>query len=649
MRDEIGEARLAALEREMGGKLRDLPAVQPGTALEERVMGLVRAESLSAGTARETGGPRSTGRARFSARSFLRVAAVAAGLVLIGGIGAHFLGTSQNLGGFGLLLAPAVNAASFKASDLSFRLGSDSMRGVTFELGTTLPEIGKTGIVAVYERPSLTAQDALALAESLGIEGARLLSAPGDRLAIAGAGDVNVWLDLEVGSWFYTDNSHANTSGTAGSGSATSPKTEAAARNLAIQWLASAGRLPEIGYTATVAGDEVTSGMYFVTLRPESGPDELPVVGGSPSLWVHLAGSRVVDAGGASYAEAERMEAGLVSLNAAIDALNRGEGEFLAHGFGGNAVIKKVELGYQLAYGLDYTPYLVPVAVFSGDYSAEGRPVEPFEAYVSLLRFEGGPNAGNFTLKTELPDGSPSAPSLGERPLALSESELPALARFFGAAIDTDGAIDGSSGGEITATSWDGGWLWRGEWTASATTVSPPLTTETIIAIAGEVAGKLPVLPGTLGTPEIVVEDPGYAWVRVPLLYDGIGVLALDPASISALNVQVRKTDGAVIAVNCVKPMVAGENRPVISADKAWKKLLEGDAQVTLGSYLQSIPATRFAATISRVTGVTLVAIPEHPELARNERYLLAYAFTGEAQVGDRIITFTALVAAETK
>lgn len=649
MRDELSEARLAALEREMGQRLRSLPAVRPGAALEERVMGVVRSERLAAGKVGASG-RQWAGWARFGSRSIVKVAAAAAAVALVAGLGVHFLGPSRDLGGIGLLLAPSAQAASFQASDLSFRLGSSSLRDVDFEIGAALPEIGKTGVVAVYRRPALTSADALSLAASLGIKGAQLLSAPGDRVAVAGTSDVSVWLDLEVGSWYYTDISRPNENSAGGSGAASSGSD--AARNLAEQWLATAGKLPRTGYTATVAGDETAPGSYLVTVRPESGPDGLPIVGGSPSLWVRLGGGRVVDAGGTWYEENDRLEADLVSLEDAIDALRRGEGEFLAHGSGGTAVIKKAELGYQLAYGLDFVPYLVPVAVFSGDYRAEGQPVEPFQAYVSVLRYEGGPNPGNFTLDTKLPAGGLTAPSLGERAIAVSEAELPALAQFFGAAIAANGGVDGGNGagGEIATTSWDGGWLWRGRWTASGVTVAQPMARDAVLAIATELARKLPVLPGRLGTPKILVDDPGFAWVSFPLLYDGIGVLALDPTSTSALNVQVHKPDGAVIAVNCVRPMTVGESRPVISAEQAWDKLLlAGEAQVTLGGYLENVPASRFSALVSKVTGVTLAAIPEHPELSRNAVYHLAYAFSGEARVGDHTIAFTALVAAEPK
>jgi len=56
------------------------------------------------------------------------------------------------------------------------------------------------------------------------------------------------------------------------------------------------------------------------------------------------------------------------------------------------------------------------------------------------------------------------------------------------------------------------------------------------------------------------------------------------------------------------------------------------------------MPGNRFVADASSVTAVELAYIPRHPELMRNDHYDLVYVFTGHAQVGERLVDFTAYV-----
>ena len=499
----------------------------------------------------------------------------------------------------------------------------------------------------VFERPSLTTEDAVRLAETLGLDEPRLLSSSGARFVLVGArsGAGRLWFNLDRGAWTYE--ALGASPGSGGTASGGTPLTEDAARAAAARWLEAAGRLPAAGYTSAVT---TADGRLTVTLRPDAGPDGLPVVSDSPSLHVSFAGDgSVAEAGGEWPAEARRLTVALVSLDAALAALKQGEGELRVRGESGGFVyrpsegvasVERVELGYQLAYGLDYTPYLAPVAVFSGSYRGARRE-GPFQAYVSLLAFGGGRDAGNFTLEVALPAARATAPSLTERPLAVSEAELPALGAFF------DTPVGDTGQGTLSATSWDGGWLWRGVWRPAAPPGSVPVTSEGAIAAATELVGRLPVLAGTPGPPSVSYEDPGTLWIRFPLLYDGVGVARLTVDGGSEVRVQVRRSDGAVTTVICARPMALGESRPLVSPEQAWRVLRDGGGVVYREGEAMPLPVAGFAADASRVLAVTLAAVPEQPRFVRNTSYHLAYVFTGEASVGGRVIPFTAVVEAE--
>ncbi len=666
-----------ALEADLGRKLVSLPAVEPSPSLRKRVQELIETERASLRRERR---PLAAGRSWVARRRFLKVAAASLVMALAGGVASHFLSGSRNLAALGPLLTPRAQAASFQGSDLAFRLGADDLRRVTFEMETGLPGRTRVGTVAVLERPELTADDAKILGARLGLGDQVDVSAydgPGSSrgLTIVTAAKASVWLDLDLGTWLYTTQGRpwessgppptpgADAAGQSGGPGVAEPIDEAAAQQLAIGWLTTAGQLPPAGYTATA---EKNDELWRVVLRPESGPGGLPVVSESPSVWVRLtAAGDVVDAGGVWYAEISWLEARLTGYEAALEALRAGEGEFLARGFQplqqGVARVAKVGMGYQMAYGLDYTPYLIPVALFSGEYRPEGGQAVPFQAYAPLLVFQTVRNAGNFKLEAALPEARPTAPVLGERPVEVSAAELPALAEFFGAqVVDPGEGVEGSGGGQIATTSWDGGWLWRGEWrepggtsgSSGAGSAEPGgLSSEQVIDTARSLADALvagPGLPGQLGNPELASNDEGFAWVSFPLVYDGLWVEGLGSALTSKLSVQVRKSDGAVISVKCAVPMQAGEAAALISAEEAWEKLLDGDALVYVdGHSLQGIPASRFVAEVSTVTTVSLVVTPEYPRMARNERYFLKFIFSGEARVGDRVIGFTAAVNAE--
>jgi hypothetical protein len=450
-------------------------------------------------------------------------------------------------------------------------------------------------------------------------------------------------LDLERGSWQFEATE-------SGDGEAI---TAQSAEESAVSWLRKAGILGQEEITIHSQPDDSN---FWVDLRLATGPGGSPVVSGVPGFrMLVVRGNHLAAAYGAWYREESSFNLPISTYRQALQALQNGEGDFNAPGFspydGGTAEIKQAHLGYQLAYSLDYTPYLVPVAVFSGDYRPEQGIGGQFTAYVSLLKTNSRHNAGNFQLASSLPVVGSSAPVMKERPLAISQSKLAALQQFFGmteAVPDEYGTLrQGAS--ELSATSWDGGWLWRGTW-QSREPVQGPLTVEQATAIARELAEQLPDLPGALGEPEQPLADPqdGFYWICFPLLYQGLPVESLGAPSYSWIAIQVNAENGQVTTVNCAKPMQLQDSQvELITPEQAWKKLLDNQAVIQLESMFEQLPAARFQVEQSLITDVQLAYVPRDPALARNEYYDLKYLFRGTAEVGERTINFIAIVDAE--
>jgi hypothetical protein len=175
-----------------------------------------------------------------------------------------------------------------------------------------------------------------------------------------------------------------------------------------------------------------------------------------------------------------------------------------------------------------------------------------------------------------------------------------------------------------------------------------PLSNEQATAAAKELARKLPVLPGTLGDPELIDYGARDVWVKMHLFYDGVRVHALNTPADSDLAVQVDKSAGTVISVNCAKPMqLLEEERRIITPEQAWQKLLKNEGVVHLDYLGDDMPAENFLVEESRVTEVHLGYMPRYWEMARNEYYDLKYFFQGIAKVGDVEFPFTAIVDAE--
>lgn len=627
------ESDLQQLETGLVPALRALPAPTPDTALAERVWaGLM------------TGSP-AIQRRRVDLRRWLRLprpALIAAALLLV--LAGGWFGSTVWPPGvdpaLGPLLLPAAQAAVGQLGDLTFRLGLQNQLGnLNWQLDAALPSLPGELPVLRMVHPQLTAEDALQLASRLGIRSAKLSEQWSGAMALVSGQNGHLWLDLSRGSWQY------EASGPTAGDLPTAQSASAAA----VDWLQAAGVLAGEELAIQVQPDDP---LYWVEVRLASGPGGYPVVSHSPGYRVLVArGDQVIAADGAWPLAEASLDLPVGSYRQALQALQQGQGEFAAAGFtpygSGTARITGASLGYQLAYALDYTPYLVPVAVFSGEYQPNSGQLSQFSAYVNLLSPARRDNAGGWRLQVALPPAIESAAVIKERPLAVSQSQLPALRQFFGlAAAQPDEYGTWRLGqSELGATSWDGGWLWRGTWQSPAA-VPGPVNPVQATEIARDLLSRLPGLPGVAGDPAVSgTAADGFYWVSFPFSYGGLGIDTLGAPAESRLAVQVNQSNGLVTAVNCAKPMqLQTERLRLITPEQAWSRLEHNQAVVALDGWLERLPAERFLAEQSLVTAVELVYVPRDPAFARNEFYDLKYIFRGTTWVGEREISFSAIV-----
>ncbi|MBE0467505.1 MAG: hypothetical protein IBX71_09840 [Candidatus Desulforudis sp.] len=534
------------------------------------------------------------------------------------------------------------------------------MRQVRFEVTDMLPKAPAEARVWRMKQTIMTPEDALALAARMGMDDPSLpdgfvYSTDRPWGYSVSATDGRRLLIWPLGTWLYEDFPFvADETQPPPSPPPAEMITREQARATALGWLDQAGMLPEAG-TYNVEQPED----YRVTLRRTVTPDGLPVAGEEMRITIFLASDgRVYTATGNWYPIEDSFSARLIGYEEALERLRRGEGMFEAHAdfVPGTAVIRTVEQSYRLAYTLDRTPYLVPVAVFRGDFAPDQGSPRDFAAYVSLLEYRTAANAGNFVLDTALPDAPERARGLRERPLAATEAELPALASFFGLtrAPGDDGVIRGPRGEELGPTSWDGGWIYRGPEESTHAPETARVEVPALLAAARTLAAGLPVLPGKTGEPQQLVEpDDRWTGVIIPLLYDGLPVTRPYPrlgsrSYLSNLWVWQMDTDREVWTVNCAHPMeFTGEEFGLIAPAEAWEKLQRNESLVYVEGFFGAIPGGRFAVPQSRVTEVDLVYLPRHPQLVRNEHYDLMYRFAGEASVGSGSVAFAAYVPAQ--
>jgi hypothetical protein len=613
------ERELAALEHDLGRQLRHLPAVEPSGALRQRVW--ERPSTDFAGGANQrprwrqlVGFPRSA-----------MVATALALVLMVGWLGTVWLQSSQ-MQVLGALLLPAAGAAPGLSGDLSWRLGVETAHSqVDFRLAVDLPTLPRALPAQRLAQPAWSESDVLELASRLGIKG-ELQRYSEDLVYFP---SLISSIDLNRGTFFF----EWLREGQPGEQLSREEMEEAA-----VRWLEQAGLLPRQPYS--IESEYYDYGQYWVTLRPTAGPDGLPIVSLQPCYRLLVAADgQIINVQGCWYEPEEEFGLPVSSYLEAFQALQSGAGELVTQGLASyapaEAEVTAVSLGYQLAYTLNFQPYLIPVAVFAGELTPEGSTTaRPFQAYVSLVKQPSGPNAGHFELDTPLPPALAQTARLSERPMNISEGQLPALQAALGNA------------GEIGATSWDGGWLWRGSWQPAGQPAGP-VDEEQAGNIASQLASELrPLLPGDLARAQLIETGMEHIYTfRFDLLYDGLAVEPLGGSAASCLIVQVTREGGTVVMVQCSQPMQpTDELQQLITPEQAWQRLQQNAALVYVDQVGEALPAAAFRVQRSQVTEVTLAHVPRNRHLARNEHYDPKYIFRGIALAGEREVSFTAVV-----
>lgn len=657
---------LAVLEKDIGAELRCLPQVYPSEEFEQRLWNDITAMQKQKATAHRVRSGES-GKAqgfwkssRISRASQIRLVAAVLLVVLAGSWLGGFFRQKDQAAGLGPLFIPTAYAQTAYPGELSFRLGTqNSLQNIEFIVkeSAEMKALPRELPAQRLQKQRLSVDDALELARRLGMEDDALVMGADDAEPrwILIEGQSTLWYDLRFGSWWYEKRPDTEKEDT----DLYTGKLELGretARQAALKWLDEAGLLPDDPYVVESQADNAN---YWIDVRPV-GLDEQPVFGSQPGYRLYVtADGKVTYASGKWYQAEETFSLPVLDWDAAVDALKNGEGEFICAGFtpydSGTALVSGARTGYQLAFALDYTPYYVPVLVFTGEYQGEKGESGSFTAYVPLVKYESRDNAGNFTLQTELPQAREQVATLQERPLAVSESEIPALAAFFGMADaqrDEYGVLEDGKGSRLSATSWNKGWLWRGKWQSDQVT-GGPISKEQAYIIAQDLAEKLPVLPGELG--EFRLQDmsrsgEGFYSLIAPFLYDGLPVEDCETSASprSCLGVQIDKQTGDVTTVHCALPMsFRDEECLLITPEEAWGKLLKNEGVVYLQDWGNAIFAERFLVDASLITEVKLIYMPRDPNFARNEFYDLKYCFHGVAELGEQKIPFSVIVDAE--
>lgn len=622
------------LEAELGERLRELPGVQADSAFKDSLR-----NRLVAGHA----GNNKPGRVKSNSILVRYVSVAAVLVVILAGWLALFNPKESGSPNIGPLFMAQAQAGGVPMPRVTLGGGLDALRQVEFKAQDTMPSGPGEGNVFRLQHDELTVDRAMDLAGRLGMENPVVVedgsTIPENRHIYITGTNANL-VTWPQGSWLYT----RHQDGPAGTeGRLTAPDMEAAV----LKWLEAAGLLPQEEFT--VQNNPLDYGAEIL-LRREKTLDGAPLTGFVPEIKVTVTSDgEVIEAYGTWYADDLTFKMPLATYDEALEALERGEGVFEApnyrHYQAGTATISDVQTAYQLAYAIDYTPYLVPVAVFTGQYRPEGGTAGEFTALVPLLKNEARPNSGNFVLKTELPAAPVALPTVVERDVEVARAELQQLADFFG--IDGEPAADGTirdAGGEISATSWDGGWLYRVNYSGQVREENR-IDEARALEIATGLVRRIPVLPGTPGEPVVRDDGSGFSLVVFPLLYNGIPVTSSNPPGyVSFLSVQLGPR-GDVWSVNCAHPMqTAPGGKLLLTPEQAWEQLLDNKSLVHVDGFFGSMPGDRFVAAWSGVTTAALVYIPRHPELTRNENYDPVYMFKGSARVGERQVGFTAYV-----
>ena len=640
MKNNNWEADFIQLEQTIGKELRQLPSIDPDEEFKQRLERELRAKMAPTPTRRP--------RPKAARRSWLRVGALAAGLLLALAMVKFSLAPEPDPStpSIGPFLVPTVQASPGGSSGFLASAGLDQVRQVEFTVQGALPSLPDEAAAVKYADSSWTMDEVLELATNLGLKNPKRLGeeepspALGPTFIEADNGRLCVWLGPS--HWLLETDQQLIT---------TDKMDENSVEHAVSRWLQQAGLFPsEKDLQVQVRPSDVE---FEVTIRPVSGPEGKPIMGRGPEI------SAVVNSDGqllgVSYIwpeDGEQVSLPLADFEQALDALARGEGSFEVANYQpfeqGRAVVTEAEQGYQLVYSLDKAPYLIPVAIFRGQHVV-GESRADFTAWVSLLPPYTNKNSGNFLLETQLPPDKKALPLLQERDRSVSEAELPVIAAHFG--LDPNNWEDDEMVGDgqtLSATSWDGGWMYRGPGLLKGQRKpEAKLPPEEALALATDIVCRLPSLPGQVGEGQVLpgADNDSYTYVMFPLLYEGQPVATCNsPGYISNVGIQLGP-DGAVWSVHLAHPMEAlPEEAKLISPEEAWDKLQQNDHLIFLEEMWGLMPGDRFAAAYSRVEKVELVYWPRYYQVVRNEHYHIKYAFSGTTQIGDRQMKFTALV-----
>lgn len=518
-------------------------------------------------------------------------------------------------------------------------------RQLEFKLLGKLPT-GKTeSTIIKYNRSLETEEKVLKLGRLMGITAAQIKEPPEkSRQSRMVLEDKNARLSVSCsqGAWYYEAISNPAPASAA-------VKQSKDAKSIAVQWLQQCQLFPLDACTITET--KTVPGETECLFSPRLEADELPIIGNAPRISVTVnKDGQITRANGIWFSKKESIPVSLIDFEAALKALQRGEGIFscssskydIGQLVAGQAVVEDVKMAYQLSYGLDYTPYLIPVADFSGSFSPEGGKPESFTARISLLKYQKRENAGNFKLQTTLPKAVDHIACIEEMSTAQLQAGLPAVARSLGLADKPDATgIYHGPGGQLSSLL--NNWIYR---SAGLDQPQQPmqLNDARILQLAKQTAERIP-LPGKLGDPilsETRTED--CSLVVYPLLYSDIPVASIYAPAGSSLQIEIRR-DGKITTMRCVHPMQSSRNEvSLLTAQQAWEKLLANQAQVQVEGFYGMLPGDHFVVDKSIVTEARLVYLPKHPESGSDKDYQVRYLFRGTARTGEGEIKFQAFV-----
>ncbi|MDD2211650.1 MAG: hypothetical protein PHV56_01525 [Clostridia bacterium] len=563
------------------------------------------------------------------------------------------------------LLSPT-QVFALGGSDLALDAGFNTLRDVRFEVKEALPTAPPKGQIFRLQSKLTTVDDYLRMAKNMGMKNPEVMGKESQESVsqffsiISGKHYLMVWPKSGVWEYEYRDYELDELDSDLEEGKVKENVEDdqkidqEMAKAIAEEWLKKLEQLPHEKYKMTVEdtrNSDIPVALGFnVVFIPESSPDANKSVETGRRIRIFIGTEGQVINASYNWPELkETSEIPLADYTEAIEALNRGEGRFNVKRYWGEkgvASIEDVEIGHQLAYGIDYTPYLVPTCIFAGKFTSQ-ETTQDFTASIPLLKKPAMKNAANFAIKTKLPEYRKKGNLIAERQQGLTQAELESLASFFGIEKKSqeENSINGTKGEELHYTSYDYGWLYRGQ----THTTTKQLSEEKAVQIAQKIANDIPVVPGTLGKPWILpTGGEEFYTIGFPFIYEGIPVVTPSfPGYVSYIVISLYK-DGTLWSVDSKMPMEAmGEKMKLISPQEAKQMLLENDYIMTIDNLFGYSYGDRFAADKSTVTKIELVYIPCHPELARSKDYTLMYRFSGKTIISGNEMDFAAFVRAQ--